>query len=150
MHFPSLIVNTLIAVHGAVSFTLQGCGLFAHARHLLWYFIHQVLTACRARPETLDFFFYAAPFTSRRSPSKNAAPIPGPETQSTPVDVSPSVRRSYQLLQDERLSIRQPQREKTIPSPLPLCINAPHLHTEPSLVRQQLKPRPLRRRGGCV
>lgn len=55
MHFPSLIVNTLIAVHGAVSFTLQGCGLFAHARHLLWHFIHQLLTPCRARPETLDF-----------------------------------------------------------------------------------------------
>lgn len=128
MHFPSLIVNTLIAAHGAVSFTLGGCGLFAtHAPPAMAFYPSAADSLSRA-PRDIGFF-YAAPFTSRRSPSKNTAPIPGPETQSTPADVSPSVLHSYQLLQDERLSIRQPQREKTIPSPpTPLYQCAPSSH----------------------
>lgn len=67
--------------------------------------------------------------------------------QSTPLCVSPWVLRSYQLLQDETLSIQQPQRKKTIPSPPTSHINVAHLHTEPALVRQQLKPPALRWKG---
>ncbi len=54
--------------------------------------------------------------------------------------VSPWILCSYQLLQDEKLSIQQPQRKKNSPSPHFSCQRA-SFHTEPTLVRQQLKPR---------
>ncbi|CAB1456847.1 unnamed protein product [Pleuronectes platessa] len=51
----------------------------------------------------------------RLTESQKTAPIPGPEMQSTPSVRLPRIPCSYQLLQDEKLSIQQPQRKKTMP-----------------------------------
>lgn len=123
---------------------LQGYKLFAHACHLLGHFL----------PSALDFSLYEIStcfcvltcwiWLSKQDLYKTpkSAPIPGHEMQSTLMCVSLWILCSYQLLQDEKLSIQQPQRKKPIPSPTS-HINAANLHTEPTLVRQQLKPGPL-------
>lgn len=133
--FPSLILNTMLLVHAAVSLMLQGYRLFGHACHLLWHFLHQLWNcsntvslcetstcSCALRRCTVCGCQRGASKRLTR-PRKN---LWNEKLKRNPLlRASPWIMCSYQLLQDETLSIQQPQPPPTS------HINAAHLHTEP-------------------
>lgn len=138
MHSPSLIVNTLVLVH-AVSFMLQGYRLFAHACHLRWHFHHQLRTVILLCAPS-DIGFYAGPLTSQQT-------LPKYSSDSWPwnaIHSSGCLPQCCVLISSSRMRSCQydNHRERNPFLPPTSRINAAHLHTEPTLVRQQLKPQP--------
>lgn len=132
MHFPSLISNTMLLKHaGVYAQPLHSSLPSTQAFSLLYVHLQQHRYPALLCPLEVKCDHSLALHTHPKT-----ALIPGPEMQSA----STWITCSYQLLQDGELSIQQPQRKKTTPSPLASRIKAPHLHTDPALVRQQLKP----------
>lgn len=142
MHFPALIPNTMLLSQAAGSFMLQGYRLFAHARHLLWRFLHHAAD--------LDVGFDARWWALRGSPDPPGKPalIPGPEMQSTPPGVSPDPRV---LISSSRMrSCQYNNHRERKPFLPPACrINAAHLQHRTRPGQTAIKtPAPHRRRGG--
>lgn len=119
----------MLLKHAGVSFMHN---LSTHPRHLLRHF----LPCMCVRSNTATLLFCALQKLNVTHPPKKQLWFLAPKCNPLLLWIA----CSYQLLQDGELSIQQPQRKKTIPSPLASRIKAPHLRTDPALVRQQLKP----------
>lgn len=139
----------MLLVHAAASFMLQGYRLSAHARHLLWHshrqlwaFSNTVRFQHSLCPQTLDLTQDLHGSLDPRNTASDSWPW-------NRIHSSGCLPGSCVLISSSRMRSCQynNHRERKPFLPPTSRINAAHLHTEPALVRQQLKPRPS---GGWV
>lgn len=137
-----LILNPTLLRHAGVSFMLQG---FTHWASIFWLccdvLAHFSALQMSDMTVTANGSYPPSP-RQRKGWKKKEKSFQFLALKHNPVFlVSPWMWRSYQLLQDEELSIQEPQRKKTgLFSSLAPRICTRHLHAVPAPVRWQLNP----------